>query len=284
MLTEHLTRDFRVTRKANRDATIGVFRQLRTDDARGLGDELGLFCVVESRVAPDHAKIDSTLGPRTSVCDVVLCLGQETPEGFRFAFALTRGRTAIIKSTLEFIKRTFGGEAVPASVAPHHLVFLAREWTRDLDEEDDDGEDVVREEGRKFKRLTRLEMEFTLPPAASEGASSTSSRPGELESIHVTVEEESLRSLHTLVEKGEALEPDNNMRIRKDPALVAALASHLTKHLNVDLTGASVTMIVTPTAELSSDGKVRFLWPSHLKRALLHLQEVAKAPAEQLEM
>jgi Kinetochore complex Sim4 subunit Fta1 len=280
--TDHLIRAFRITNGVNKDSTIGVFRELKSNfDESDIEGELGLCCVIEARVAPDHAKIDGTLGPRTSSCDVVLCLGRSQPDGFKFAFALTRGRIAVIQATLDFLKRAFGAETVPATVAPHHLMFLAREWTRDLDE-DEGGEDlIVREEGRKFKRLARLEMVFTLP--ASIGSTSGAAPPnGEVESIHVMVEEDSLRALHGLVEKSEASNAD--LRARKEPALVAALATHISKHIHVDLTGAGVTMIVTPTAELSSDGNVRFLWPAHLKRALLHLAEVSKARAEQLDM
>ena len=287
MLTDHLIRDFRITRDGNKDATIGVFRVLKSHEYDDIEGELGLCCVVEARVAPDHAKIDGTLGPRTSVCDIVMCLGQSQPDGFKFAFALTRGRAGIIKSVLEFIKREFGGECVPATVAPHQLVFLAREWTRDLDDDEDD--DMMQDEGRKFKRLARLEMVFTIPSEVSAVATSSSSlsiagptKQADLESIHVSVEEESLRALHTLVEKGESQAGDS--KSRKEPALVSALAGHITKHLNVDLTGAGVTMIITPTAELSNEGKVRFLWLPHLKRALLHLQEVSKARTEHLEL
>ena len=283
MLTDHLIRDFRITKTVNQDSTIGVFRELGSGDFSDVEGELGLCCVIESRVAPDHAKIDGTLGPRTHVCDVVLCLGRPQGDTFKFAFALTRGRTSVIKSTLDFLLKTFKAETVPATVAPHHLMFLAREWTRDLDEEDG-AEDIVREEGRKFKRLARLGMVFTLPPSlqnANEAGSTTGG--GDLESIDIMIEEESLRALHGLVEKGEANIPVD-ARNKNEPALVSAIAGHISKHLHVDLTGAGVTMIVTPTAELSSEGKVRFLWPSHLKRALLHLQEVSKARAEQLEL
>lgn len=278
LLTESLVRGFRVTKTANIDATLGVFRELSYGDRHAMEEELGLCCVIEARVAPDHAKIDGLLGPRTVVCDIVLCLGQQVSGGFKFAFALTRGRIAVIKAVLDFLRFTFRCDFHPATVAPHHLVFLAREWTRDLDEDDEEDESV-REEGRKFKRLARLEMVFSVPPAAS--VPGTIPKPHDIESIHLTVEEDSLMALHQLVEKGD--NQDGDSRVRKDPALVSALAKHITKHINIDLTGAGVTMIVTPTAELSHDGKVRFLWPAHLKRALLQLQEVSKPPGEQLE-
>ena len=279
-MTEHLVREFRVTKTLNKDSTIGIFRELQgggfDEDFRA---ELGLCCVVEARVAPDHAKVDGHLGPRTYLCDVVLCLGEIVRNKFKFGLVLCRGRGALIKSVLDFLKRYFGGVSAPVNVAPHHLVFLAREWTRDIDDESAAEDEIIKSENRRFKRLTKLEIAFTLPPVIINEATSAK----DLESVHVTIEEESLRNLHDLVEKQHMMDIMEEEDGRKDPALVTALTRHISKHLNIDLTGTFVTMISTPTAELSSDGKVRFLWPSHLKRALLHLQEVSKTKAEEFD-
>lgn len=253
-LGQHLIRDFRVTKPGSKDSTVGVVRVL-TDDVDGEEEDGDLFadgqvrqCVVfEARVAPDHAKTDGQLGPRTSMGDVVLCLGQEEEEGeWTFALCLVRGTSPIVNSVLGFIQTLFAAKAKACAVAPHHLATLAHKWSAV------DAAEVAEEEVRLLKRARKLrkrnflEIEFALPGSL-------------VNTVGVTVEDESLGRLHAALVEEDALQ------------VVDVLTRHLAEHLKMDLMGAVVTQIKTPMAELTSSGDARFHCPTQLKRTMAYL-------------
>lgn len=269
-LGEFLVREFRVTKRANRDLTMCVMREMDQNSLKGADegeDRLGRCVAVEANVAVDHAKSDGQLGPRTAKADLVLCVGRLGRKNeWVFAFALTRGKKALVQAVMKFFTQRFGADFALAVVAPHQLVFLAREWTRELEaerEEEEDGDDVPGRRNRlkKLKLKARLELHFSV-------------KDSDVDTIEVAVEEEALKALHALVES-------SAQTTGREPALVTALTRHLTKHLNVNLNGANVKSIVTPVAEIRQEGYVRFLWPNHLRRALLHLKEIAALSVDQ---
>ncbi|KAH9257595.1 hypothetical protein BASA81_004044 [Batrachochytrium salamandrivorans] len=261
-LGQHLIKDFRVTKPVSKDFTVGVVRVLTNDvdgeeeeDEDLFGDRQVHQCLVfEARVAPDHAKTDGQLGPRTSMGDVVLCLGQEEEEEgeWTFALCLVRGTSTIINSVLGFIQTSFAAEAKVCALAPHHLATLAHKWSAVDAAEGAEEEIRLLKRARKLRKRNFLEIEFTLPGGGGEGSVNT---------VCVTIEEESLSRLHAAMVE----EDDDALKI------MDVLTRHLAEHLKMDLMGAVVTQIKTPMAELTSSGDARFHWPAHLKHTMAYL-------------
>jgi hypothetical protein len=91
--------------------------------------------------------------------------------------------------------------------------------------------------------------------------------------IHLALEEASLSRLHEAI-AGE----------QRTDVLVEALTGYISHHLKVDLSGAKVIEVLAPTGEISSEGTVRFFWPGHMRRVMLHLKEVTQTRAERMEL
>lgn len=274
-LGAHLVKDFRVSKPANRDATWGVCRKLDVDIGGDEEEEADLFvdggeaqggmglCIVfEGRVAPDHAKIDGQLGPRTIIAEVVLCLGEEEEPGvWKFAFAFTRGKKVqVVNSLLGFIKTTFLSQAEPCAIAPHHLSNLAHLWTRSLGVKEEEQEEISNlHRAKKLRKLEFLQVHFALP---------------EDNTIQVTIEEQHLIRVHSALREQQQ---ENGGK------LIDVLTQYIATHLKIDLMGASVTEIITPTAQLTALGEIRFYWPAHMKRAMFYLREVCKTKTQRVE-
>jgi len=247
-LTKYLLRVWRVNKTANRDATYSTIRLLRTDDEDedDVENELGTCMVITAVVSPEQGPIGD---PRNWWANVILCLGQPAQDDrLEFAFSLSRGgRMALVESVIAHLTAEYDCVFSNVSVSPHSLAFLAREWTR-IDYPEDKAPP---------EKYNELKLEFIMPKAVANDG---------LDQVTLTIARKQLEALHKLiVEKGEG---DGN---DPTPSLVRALSVYVSQNLNVQMAGASITNISTPVADLSSDGKIRFLYKYAIKRALVQL-------------
>lgn len=100
-----------------------------------------------------------------------------------------------------------------------------------------------------------------------------------IESLHIDMTMRELRDLNRIVEAAASSSSSSSALLEgnardQTPALIQALIRHLAKKLNMELSGACVTSIVTPVAELESDGRIRLVSRERLKAALIHVEQI----------
>jgi hypothetical protein len=343
-LRKYLINAWRITKQNNKDITSCSLRELK-DYESNIEEEnvsLGKFLLLDVAIAPDQTDYDANFGPQAVKCEIIFCMGktikkdeesnfpslsmdddnnnniqqqqqQQSSSSMWYPFCLARGKIALLRSVLDWLKVTHFIHAETILISSDRLSSLASQWTRrsilnkrniirtmmeEASGHGDDNEQQILSRRPYAIRLgeSKLEITFQLPSSSSSGTSSSSSQlnhdrneDGDDDAVvHVVVEEDSLNALYDVVKNTSATtttsssshhrmggneENDDYVSNNTTSNTILALTAHLNKHLAVNLQGALIVGITTPVAELNRFGQIKFFWPQQLKSVIYSLDE-----------
>jgi len=221
-------------------------------------------------------------------CRILICSTSEQVDGnklpvFPSKFILVKGRQSLLKSVFKWLVVHFDctiGSA-PLCISPYHLAEIAAKVSEETPTTETTSEDKV----SQSKEPQPMELEFTLPEAVASAG---------LRRMTVAIPQDSLGILFTDSRKHQSARFDESQDahmktqilqgsnlvamsdVAEEPFLLSAVYEFVACQLSIELRGASLTRIATPSVVVSSDGRVKFLREEAVKGMILFFASLSK--------